>query len=52
MNSIQKISRDLLSRRDGGSRGQGRKSRNPADWLSRMGEVARKLPPRSGDRDL
>ncbi len=46
MNGIQKLSDLLLARRRRGRGEPRRDPRDPADWLSRMGEVARQLPPR------
>jgi hypothetical protein len=47
MNEIQKLSNHMLARRTRRQSGPRRERRDPADWLSRMGEVARRLPPRS-----
>jgi len=52
MNSIQKISHKLLGRRSRNPRGHAEKARHPADWLSQMSDVARKLPPRRGSREI
>ena len=46
MNAVQRLSKALLARQNRPRRQAEPKPGDPADWLSLIGEVARRLPPR------